>query len=57
MPTSRGEAAKICGIIDDFLTVEDAKEITARLDEEVGQETDNDSLRVSLAMLRQLYEE
>ena len=57
MPTSQGEAAKICEIIDDFLTVEDAKEITARLDEEVGQETDNDSLRVSLAMLRQLYEE
>ena len=57
MPTSHGEATKICEIINDFLTVEEAKEITTRLDDEVGQYTDNDSLRVSLTMLRKLYEE
>ena len=56
MPTSHGEAAKICEIINDFLTIQEAKEITTRLDKEVGQQTDNDSLRVSLAMLRKLYE-
>ena len=56
MPTSKGEATKICEIIDDFLTIEDARKITVRLDEEVGKKTDNDSLKVSLAMLRQLYE-
>jgi len=56
MPTSEKEAAKICEIINDFLTQEDAKEITERLDKEVGQKTTNDSLKVSLAMLRQLYE-
>ena len=56
MPTSRGEATRICEIINDFLTLEDAKAITARLDEEIGQKTDNDSLKDSLAMLRSLYE-
>lgn len=56
MPTSKGEATKIYEIINDFLTLEEAKAITLRLDEEVGQKTDNDSLKVSLAMLRQLYE-
>jgi len=33
MPTSREEAARICEIIDDFLTEEEAKAITVRLDE------------------------
>jgi len=56
MPTSREEAARICEIIDDFLTEEEAKAITVRLDEEVGKDTDNDSLKVSLSMLRGLYE-
>ena len=55
MPTSREEATKICEIIDDFLTQDQAKEITARLYDEVGKDTDNDSLKVSLAMLRGLY--
>jgi len=56
MQTSREEAARICEIIDDFLTEEEAKAITVRLDEEVGKDTDNDSLKVSLSMLRGLYE-
>ena len=56
MPTSREEAVMICEIIDDFLTEEEAKAITVRLDEEVGKGTDNDSLKVSLSMLRGLYE-
>jgi len=47
---------KIQEIINDYLTVEQAAEVTRRLDEEVGQKTDNDSLKVSLEMLRKLYE-
>tara|TARA_R110000824_G_scaffold381951_1_gene574991 strand:- start:488 stop:697 length:210 start_codon:yes stop_codon:yes gene_type:complete len=56
MPTSDNEARKIQEIIDDFLTSNQAREITQRLDEEVGQNTDNQSLKVSLIMLRKLYE-
>jgi hypothetical protein len=56
MPTSNDEAKRICDIINDFLSEEQALEITRRLDEEVGIHTDNDSLKVSLRMLRGLYE-
>ena len=56
MPTSDNEARKIQEIINDFLTPEQAKEITKRLDEEGAPNTDNDSLKVSLIMLRKLYE-
>ena len=56
MPTSEEEAVKIYGIINDFLTEDQAKEVTARLDDEVGSKTDNESLKVSLSMLRNLYE-
>ena len=55
MPTSDREAKKIQEIINDFLTVAQAKEITKRLVEEVGEDTKNDSLRDSLNMLRRLY--
>ena len=57
MPTSNDEARNIVNIMDDFLTPEEAKTITQRLDEEVGQKSDNDSLKVSLGMLRALYED
>ena len=55
MPTSAGEARKIQEIINDYLTPEQAKDITQRLHEEVGEKTGNDSLRVSLMMLKDLY--
>ena len=55
MPTSKAEANTIMEIIDDFLSPEQAKEITKRLEKEVGKETDNDSLKVSLKMLKSLY--
>ena len=55
MPTSNEEARRIQEIINDYLTVDQAREITVRLDEEVGQKTNNDSLKVSLQMLRALY--
>lgn len=57
MPTSNDEARNIVRIMNDYLTPQDAQNITRRLDEEVGQKSDNDSLKVSLQMLRALYED
>ena len=57
MPTSNDEARNIVAIMNEFLSPEDAKTITQRLDDEVGKKSDNDSLKVSLKMLRALYEE
>ena len=57
MPTSNKEAQQIVQIMNDYLTVEDAKAITERLDREVGTKTDNDSLKVSLGMLKTLYQD
>ena len=57
MQTSNDEAKNIVSIMNEYLTTEDAQSITRRLDEEVGQKSDNDSLKISLQMLRALYEE
>lgn len=57
MPTSNDEARKIVSIMNEYLSDSDAQSITRRLDEEVGQASDNDSLKVSLQMLRALYED
>ena len=56
MPTSQKEAVRIQEIINDYLDESEAREIAVRLDEEIGQHTSNDSLKVSLAMLRKLYD-
>ena len=55
MPTSIDEAKKIQEIINDYLSLVEAREVMTRLDEEVGKLTDNESLKVSLSMLRGLY--
>jgi len=57
MPTSVEEANSIMEIMDDFLDADDARELTARLEHEVGQGTDNDSLKISLEMLKELYKD
>ena len=57
MPTSIEEANSIMEIMDDFLDADDARELTARLEHEVGQTTDNDSLKTSLEMLKELYKD
>ena len=57
MPTSNDEAKKIVSIMNEYLSDSDAQSITRRLDEEVGQASDNDSLTGSLQMLRALYED
>ena len=55
MPTSVSEAGVICKIINEFLSLEEAREVTNRLHEEVGLDTENESLQISLKMLRDLY--
>ena len=56
MPTSPSEAEKIASIINEYIEPSVAKELTGRLHEEVGQLSDNDSLKVSLKMLKSLYD-
>tara|TARA_B110001454_G_scaffold202383_1_gene209451 strand:+ start:100 stop:597 length:498 start_codon:yes stop_codon:yes gene_type:complete len=55
MPTSQEEAFSIVEILDEYLDERQARELTARLEQEIGQKTDNDSLKVSLEMLKALY--
>jgi|19_taG_2_1085344.scaffolds.fasta_scaffold00430_19 hypothetical protein len=55
MPTSETEAQKIVEIMAKYLSCENAKAITEELEREVAQHTDNDSLRISLEMLKALY--
>jgi len=55
MPTTMTEAQAIRRIFDEYIDEETARKITERLDDEVGSRTDNDSLKVSLQMLRALY--
>ena len=56
MPTSQQEAFNIVEILDEYLDEDQARELTARLEQEIGRRTDNDSLKVSLEMLKALYE-
>lgn len=56
MPTSNSEAERIVEISLEYLPLEKLCELFVRLDEEVGQSTDNDSLKVSLHMMRALLE-
>ena len=55
MPTSQQEAFSIVEILDEYLDEGQARELTARLEQEIGQKTENDSLKVSLEMLKALY--
>ena len=56
MPTSQQEAFNIVEILDEYLDENQARELTARLEQEIGQRTYNDSLKVSLEMLKALCE-
>ena len=57
MPTNDSEARQIFSIINEFIDVQTAKKITTRLYEQVGRHTDNESLAISLKMLKALYED
>lgn len=56
MPTTQQEAKKIKQIADEFMAEKDAREFTKRLHEEVGLNTDNNSLAISLQMFHMLYD-
>jgi hypothetical protein len=55
MPTNTNEALHISKIINEYIGPRVASQLTERLYEEVGKTTDNESLRVSLQMLKGLY--
>jgi hypothetical protein len=55
MPTSNQEAQAIVEIVDEYLEQDKARELMARLNENVGATTDNSSLKISLQMLDALY--
>jgi hypothetical protein len=55
MPTSNQEAQSIVEIVDEYLEQDKARELMARLNENVGATTDNSSLKISLQMLDALY--
>jgi len=55
MPTNQEEARKIYNIVNDYLGLRAARELTKRLVSEVGAETINSSLKESLQMLYNLY--
>lgn len=54
MPTTMTEAQKILAISQEYLTVENARELFRRLHEEVGQHSDNDSVKESMRMMSAL---
>ena len=54
---SAEEEKAIQQILGDYLNPEQAKEITKRLDEEVGKNTDSKPLKSSLKMSKKIYEE
>lgn len=56
MPTSQQEASEVIDIVSDYIDDADAKELMGRLYDEIGVNTDNESLKVSLQMLKELYE-
>ena len=55
MPTNLIEAKKIYSIVNDYLGLRAARELTKRLVAEVGDETTNNSLKQSLQMLYDMY--
>jgi hypothetical protein len=55
MPTSNVEACRIAEIVSEYLDSAIAQELFTRLNNEIGIQTDNDSLRESLAMLCALH--
>jgi len=57
MPTTTDEAKKITEIICNYMEIEDALACATDLDEQVGAKTENESLQITLHMLRELLEE
>lgn len=57
MPTTLNEAQIIVKIIREYLDAKSAAELSHRLNEEVGKTTENDSVKVTMQMLEDLFQE
>lgn len=55
MPTSKEEAINIAEIFDEYLPRDQVAEIADRLHHEVGENSENVSLKVSLQMMNAIY--
>ena len=53
MPTTTQEALKILEISQEYIDLADLKSLFTKLDTEVGQSSDNDSVKKSFAMFKQ----
>jgi hypothetical protein len=56
MPTTINEAQQIVMIINKYLSFEAARACTAELNNAVGQQSSNPSVKMTLQMLADLYE-
>lgn len=56
MPTTNNEAENILKISKEYILPEEMKKLFIKLDEEVGKTTDNDSLKKSLSMMREMVD-
>ena len=56
MPTTQEEASKIASLSIEYFPIDKLAELFIKLDDEVGKKTNNDSLKVSLQMMRGLME-
>ena len=54
MPTTNDEAAKIIEISTDYLYPEELQELFGRLWDEVGAKSENDSVKQSVYMMREI---
>jgi hypothetical protein len=54
-PLEQNEELNIVELFNEYLDEDQARELTARLEQEIGQRTKNDSLKTSLLMLKALY--
>lgn len=57
MPITREEASVIKGIVNKYISEEDAGNLFNDLVDNVASTTDNDSVKQSIVMLNQLYNE
>tara|TARA_R110000824_G_scaffold290084_2_gene478593 strand:- start:51 stop:293 length:243 start_codon:yes stop_codon:yes gene_type:complete len=55
MPTNIAEAKKIYDIVNDYVGLRSARELSKRLVTEIAEETDNKSLEESIRILYDLY--
>ena len=56
MPITKQEASVIKGIVNKYISEKDCGSLFSELVRDVASETDNDSVKQSILMLNQLYD-